>query len=77
MGANVGGRYIPFEDKIELKESDPSKISQALLAHEVSHAIREDFLKYRHAYPIPYDPKQRSKLMRHLPYDFASRLPRH
>lgn len=75
--ANADGRYIPFEDRIEVKESDPSKIDQSLLAHEVSHAIRNDFLKYRHSYPIPYDPKQRSKLMRRMPYDFASRLPRH
>ena len=79
LGANInsGGRYIPFEEKIELKESDPSKIGQGLLAHEVAHAIREDFLKYRYSYPIPYDPKQRSKLMWHRPYDFASRLPTH
>lgn len=77
MGANLGGHYIPFEQKVELKESDPSKIDQGLLAHEVAHAIRNDFLKYRHSYPIPYDPKQRSELMRRMPYNFVSLLSRH
>lgn len=51
---DTGGGYSPYYDMITVRDYGNGELDTEALAHEVAHAIRDNFLQHRRTHTAPY-----------------------